>query len=187
MFNILLQIFEDGCLTDSFGRKVDFRNTIIIMTSNIGARIVEKGSTLGFQKVSEEDHYRKVKESITTELKNVFNPEFLNRIDEVVIFHPLNKEHLSRIVDMMISEVNERLLLNNMHLEITDDVREWLITEGYQSMYGARPMRRAIQRHIEDPLSEEIIKGRFKESGKIKVVLKDNKPGFIEEEILAEV
>src|SRR3990172_3114956 len=187
MFNVLLQIFEDGCLTDSFGRKVDFRNTIIIMTSNIGARAVEKGATLGFQKTSEEDQYKRVKESITTELKNVFNPEFLNRIDEVIIFHPLNKEHLLQIVDNMISEVNGRLTVSHMHLEVTEDVKEWLIQEGYQPSYGARPMRRAIQRHIEDPLSEEIIKGRFKESRRIKVVLKDNKPGFVEEEILAEV
>jgi len=187
MFNVLLQIFEDGCLTDSFGRKVDFRNTIIIMTSNIGARAVEKGATLGFQKTSEEDQYKRVKESITTELKNVFNPEFLNRIDEVIIFHPLNKEHLLQIVDNMISEVNGRLTVSNMHLEVTEDVKEWLIQEGYQPSYGARPMRRAIQRHIEDPLSEEIIKGRFKESRRIKIVLKDNKPDFVEEEILAEV
>jgi len=128
-----------------------------------------------------------VKESITTELKNVFNPEFLNRIDEVIIFHPLNKEHLLQIVDNMISEVNGRLTVSNMHLEVTEDVKEWLIQEGYQPSYGARPMRRAIQRHIEDPLSEEIIKGRFKESRRIKIVLKDNKPDFVEEEILAEV
>ena len=128
-----------------------------------------------------------MKESITTELKNVFNPEFLNRIDEVVIFHPLNKEHLLQIVDNLISEVNERLTIGHMHLEVTEAVKEWLIQEGYQPSYGARPMRRAIQRHIEDPLSEEIIKGRFKESRRIKVVLKDNKPGFVEEAILAEV
>jgi len=187
MFNVLLQIFEDGCLTDSFGRKVDFRNTIIIMTSNIGARVVEKGATLGFQKATEEDQYKRVKESITTELRNIFNPEFLNRIDEVIIFHPLNKEHLLQIVDNMIAEVNGRLTVSNMHLEVTEAVKEWLIQEGYQPSYGARPMRRAIQRHIEDPLSEEIIKGRFKESRRIKIVLKDNKPGFVEEEILAEV
>lgn len=187
MFNVLLQIFEDGCLTDSFGRKVDFRNTIIIMTSNIGARVVEKGATMGFQKATEEDQYKRVKESITTELRNVFNPEFLNRIDEVIIFHPLNKEHLLQIVDNLIAEVNGRLTVSNMHLEVTEAVKEWLIQEGYQPSYGARPMRRAIQRHIEDPLSEEIIKGRFKESRRIKVVLKDNKPGFVEEEILAEV
>jgi len=187
MFNILLQIFEDGSLTDSFGRRVDFRNTIIIMTSNIGARIIEKGSALGFQKPSEEDQYRKMKEAITTELKNVFNPEFLNRIDEIVIFHQLTKEHLVKIVDILIAEVNERLAVKGMHLEVSEGVKEWLINEGYQPMYGARPMRRAIQRYIEDPLSEEIIKGRFKESKRIKVVLKDNRPEFTEEEVMAEV
>lgn len=187
MFNVLLQIFEDGCLTDSFGRRVDFRNTIIIMTSNIGARSIEKGSALGFQRASEEDQYRKMKESITTELKNVFNPEFLNRIDEVVIFHQLTREHLAKIVDILIAEVNERLAVSGMHLEITEEVKEWLIKEGYQPMYGARPMRRSIQRYIEDPLSEEIIKGRFKESRRIKVTLRDNRPEFTEEEIMAEV
>ena len=187
MFNILLQIFEDGCLTDSLGRKVDFKNTIIIMTSNIGARIIEKDSTLGFQQVSEENHNKRMKGSITTELKNMFNPEFLNRIDEIVMFHPLNKDHLFEIVDMLLSEVNERLAVSNMHIDITDDVKEWLIKEGYQPMYGARPMRRAIQRYIEDPLSEEIIKGRFKEIRRIKTVLRNGRPDFIEEEVLAEV
>ncbi|HAS18225.1 MAG: ATP-dependent Clp protease ATP-binding subunit ClpC [Nitrospirae bacterium RIFCSPLOW2_12_42_9] len=187
MFNVLLQIFEDGCLTDSFGRRVDFRNTIIIMTSNIGARVIEKGSTLGFQKASEENQYIKMKGSIISQLKEVFNPEFLNRVDEVIIFHPLNKEHLGKIIEILISEVNERLAIGNMHLEITDEVKEWLITEGFQPSYGARPMRRAIQRSIEDPLSEEIIKGRFKESKRIKIVLRDGKPEFIEEEVMAEV
>lgn len=187
MFNVLLQIFEDGCLTDSFGRRVDFRNTIIIMTSNIGARSIEKGAALGFQRASEEDQYRKMKESITTELKNVFNPEFLNRIDEVVIFHQLSREHLVKIVDILIAEVNERLAVSGMHLEIAEEVKEWLIKEGYQPMYGARPMKRAIQRYIEDPLSEEIIKGRFKESKRIKVALRDSRPEFTEEEIMAEV
>ena len=187
MFNILLQIFEDGCLTDSFGRRVDFRNTIIIMTSNIGARAVDKGATLGFQKAGEEGQHKRMKESITTELRNTFNPEFLNRIDEVVIFHSLTREHLIKIVDMLIEEVNQRLLISGMHMEVADDVKEWLINEGFEPHYGARPMRRVIQRHIEDPLSEEIIRGRFKEIKSIKVVLRDNIPTFIENEIMAEV
>lgn len=187
MFNMLLQIFEDGCLTDSLGRRVDFRNTIIIMTSNIGARVIEKGATLGFQTASEENKQKMMKGSITSELKNVFNPEFLNRIDEIVVFHPLNKGHLIKIIEILLIEVNERLMISNMHLDVTPDVKEWLINEGYQEMYGARPMRRAIQKYIEDPLSEEIIKGRFKEAKRIKAVLRDNLPAFIEEEVLAEV
>ena len=187
MFNVLLQIFEDGCITDSLGRRVDFRNTIIIMTSNIGARAIDRGASLGFQKATEEDQYKRMKESITTELRNTFNPEFLNRIDEVVIFHSLNKEHLVKIVDMLIAEVNERLAVSGMHLEVTEEVKEWLIKEGYQPHYGARPMRRAIQRHIEDLLSEEIIKGRFKETKRIKAVLRDNSPVFIEDEVMAGV
>lgn len=187
MFNMLLQIFEDGCLTDSLGRRVDFRNTIIIMTSNIGARVIEKGSAFGFQTASEENQYKKMKGSITTELKSVFNPEFLNRIDEIVVFHPLDKGHLIKIIDILLDEVNERLMISNMHLDVSSDVKEWLINEGYQHMYGARPMRRAIQKFIEDPLSEEIIKGRFKELKRIKAVLRDNLPAFVEEEVLAEV
>ncbi|MEK6537847.1 MAG: AAA family ATPase [Nitrospirota bacterium] len=187
MFNILLQIFEDGYLTDSFGRRVDFRNTIIIMTSNIGARAVDKGALLGFQKAGEEGQHKRMKESITTELRNTFNPEFLNRIDEVVIFHSLSKEHLVKIVDMLINEVNLRLVVSGMHIEIADDAKEWLINEGFEPHYGARPMRRAIQRYIEDPLSEEIIKGRFKETKRIKIVLRDNIPAFIEDEIMAGV
>lgn len=188
MFNMLLQVFEDGCLTDSLGRKVDFRNTIIIMTSNIGARVIEKGAALGFQTPSEETQIKKMKGSITTELKNVFNPEFLNRIDEIVVFHPLNKEHLIKIVDILLDEVNDRLKISDMHLDVATDVKEWIINEGYQHMYGARPMRRAIQKYIEDPLSEEIIKGRFKDSKRIKSVLRDGRPEFlVEEEVLAGV
>jgi len=187
LFNVLLQILEDGYLTDSFGRRVDFRNTIIIMTSNIGARIIEKGASLGFHKASEEDEYKRMRDAIMGELKNVFNPEFLNRIDEIVMFHPLNKEHLRKIVDMLIAEVNERLEAMHIRLEITEEFKDWLIKKGYQPSYGARPMRRAVQRYVEDPLSEEIIKGRFKEAGKIKGIIKDDKPYFIEEEIMAEV
>jgi ATP-dependent Clp protease ATP-binding subunit ClpC len=187
LFNILLQVLEDGCLTDNFGRKVDFRNTVLIMTSNIGARIIDKGVPLGFQKSDEANRLKEIKSAIQGEVKHLFNPEFLNRVDEIVTFHPLSQDHLVKIIDLLIAEVNKRLLEKNLQLEVARDVKEWLIQEGYQPSYGARPMRRAIQRHIEDPLSEELIRGRFKDTRKIKATFKDGSLTFIEEEILAEV
>ncbi len=187
MFNILLQVLDDGYLTDSLGRKVDFRNTVLIMTSNLGTRMVGKAGILGFQKSSEYDMFGKMKDAIQDELKKSFNPEFLNRIDDIVIFHALDKTHLERIVDMLIRELNEQMAEKGIYVEVSEEVKHWLIEEGYDPTYGARPMRRCVQKNIEDPLSEEILKGQFKDSKKIKVVLKDNAPSFIEEEAMAEV
>jgi ATP-dependent Clp protease ATP-binding subunit ClpC len=187
LFNVLLQVLDDGCLTDSLGRKVDFKNTVLIMTSNIGARLIDKGSSLGFQKGDEGDRIQKMKEDILGELKRTFNPEFLNRIDDIVVFHPLDQNHLSQIIDNLIRDLNRRLADRGVQLEITGDVKNWLIKEGYQPAYGARPMRRAIQKNIEDPLSEELIKGRFKDIKRVKVVLRDNIPTLMEEEALAGV
>ena len=121
------------------------------------------------------------------ELRRAFSQEFLNRIDEVVVFHQLEKEHLVSIIDILVKELNARLLEKGVQLEVGDDVKQWLIKEGYQPLYGARPMRRTIQKSIGDPLSEELINGRFKDSRKVKVVLKDDAPVFVEEEILAGV
>jgi ATP-dependent Clp protease ATP-binding subunit ClpC len=187
LFNILLQVLEDGCLTDNFGRKVDFRNTVLIMTSNTGARIIDKGIPMGFQKPDEAERFKEIKSAVQGEMKHLFNPEFLNRVDEIVTFHPLNLEHLVKIVDLLIDELNKRLLERNFRLDVTPEAKEWLIQEGYQASFGARPLRRAIQRHVEDPLSEELIKGRFKDARKIRVLLKDTALAFVEEEILAEV
>ncbi|HEY5600332.1 MAG TPA: ATP-dependent Clp protease ATP-binding subunit, partial [Candidatus Manganitrophaceae bacterium] len=173
MFNILLQVLDDGCLTDSLGRKVDFKNTVLIMTSNLGTRFVDKAGSLGFQKSSDYSALTKMKETIQAELKRSFNPEFLNRIDDIVVFHPLDKKHLEKIVDIQINELNQKLVEKGIHLEVTQEVRQWLIQEGYEPIYGARPMRRCIQKNIEDLLSEEIIKGRFKDIKKIRAVLKD--------------
>ncbi len=128
-----------------------------------------------------------MKGDITGELKRTFNPEFLNRIDEVVIFHPLEKKHLVKIVDLLINEVNVRLADRGFQIEVTQEVKKWLIKEGYQPTYGARPMRRCVQKMIEDPLSEEILKGRFKDAKRIKVVLRDDSPAFEEQEAMAEV
>ncbi|HLG43930.1 MAG TPA: ATP-dependent Clp protease ATP-binding subunit [Nitrospirales bacterium] len=187
LFNVLLQVLDDGCLTDSLGRKVDFKNTVIIMTSNLGSKLIQKGAAMGFQSDSPEDARRRQKEDILGELKHAFNPEFLNRIDEVVVFHALDKTHLITIVENQLAELNQRLVERGVELEVSEEVKAWLIQEGYQPLYGARPMRRCIQKNIGDPLSEELIKGRAREFRKIKVVLKDGAPAFVEEEALAGV
>ena len=174
-------------LTDDVGRKIDFKNTLVIMTSNLATKLIQKGVSLGFQRTEQADQNKRMKVVVLAELRRVFSPEFLNRIDEVVVFHQLEKEHLVSIVDILVKELNARLMERGIQLEIDDDVKHWLIKEGYQPMYGARPMRRTIERRIGDPLSEELIRGRFKDVRKIKVVLRDDSPLFVEEEALAEV
>lgn len=185
IFNMLLQVLDNGSITDSYGRRVDFRNTVIIMTSNIGARLIDKGTSFGFQKASEIDLFKKMKEDINSELKRTFNPEFLNRLDDTVIFHPLNKKHLLKIVDKFIEELNAQLTEKGITLDVTQEVKKWLINEGYQPSYGARPMRRVIQKNIGDKLSEKIIMGYFKDTRKIKVILKEDTPDFVEDEVMA--
>ncbi|HIE65336.1 MAG: ATP-dependent Clp protease ATP-binding subunit [Nitrospira sp.] len=186
MFNILLQVLDDGYLTDSLGRRVDFKNTVLIMTSNLGTRMAEKAGMLGFQR-SEIDIHGKMKDAIHSELKKAFNPEFLNRIDDTIIFHSLEKTHLAKIVEILLTELNDRLAEKGLELQVSDELKHWLVKTGYEPLYGARPMRRCIQKNIEDPLSEEIIKGRFKGKTIVKAVLKDNAPSFIEEAVMAEV
>ncbi len=166
VFNILLQIFDDGHLTDAKGRRVDFRNSIIVMTSNIGAELIRKGSTIGFAVSSNEEKnrqqsYERMKEKLLGELKKSFRPEFLNRIDAVVVFHPLSKEHIRQIVDLMLSQVAERLLEKGIQLEVTDAAKDFLGEKGYDEVFGARPLRRVIQDMVEDRLSESILSGRF--------------------------
>lgn len=187
VFNILLQILDEGVLTDSFGRKVDFKNTVIIMTSNVGAKIIERETPLGFQRADSEDRYRRIKEHVLNELKRVFNPEFLNRVDEIVVFHPLEKHHLLEILDMLIGQLNSQLSHKGLYLEVDEKVKEWILEHYYQPAYGARPMRRAVQKVIEEPLAEEFIKGRFNEPGKIKVTIENDTTVFhAEEESLVE-
>ncbi|WP_447972248.1 ATP-dependent Clp protease ATP-binding subunit [Nitrospira sp. Kam-Ns4a] len=187
IFNVLLQVLDDGVLTDSLGRKVDFKNTVVIMTSNLGTKLIQKGVSLGFHRSDPSDRDRRMKDEVLAELRRSFSPEFLNRIDEVVVFHPLEKEHLLGILDILLRELNARLLEKGVQLEVSDDVKEWLLKEGYEPLYGARPMRRTIQKAIGDPLSEELIRGRFKDARKIRVVLKDEAPAFVEEEAMAGV
>ncbi len=187
VFNVLLQVLDDGVLTDSLGRKVDFKNTVVIMTSNIGTKLIQKGVSLGFQNDEKGGQALRKKDEVMGELRRSFSPEFLNRIDEIVVFHSLEKEHLIHILDILLHELNLRLIDKSVSIEVDDEVKQWLIKEGYEPLYGARPMRRIIQRAIGDPLSEELIKGRFKDNRKIKVVLRDGAPAFIEQEAMAGV
>ncbi len=182
VFNILLQVLDEGVLTDSFGRKVDFKNTVIIMTSNLGARVIEKSTPLGFQRASSEDIYLKIKDNVLQELRKTFNPEFLNRVDEIIVFHPLEKEHLVSIIDLLIKELNKQLIEQGLQIEVDHAVKEWIINKYYQPAYGARPMRRAVQREIENPLSEHLLAGRFKGVDKVRVYLEAGSPVFVEAE-----
>jgi ATP-dependent Clp protease ATP-binding subunit ClpC len=179
VFNILLQVLDEGVLTDSFGRKVNFKNTVIIMTSNVGARILEKATPLGFQRNEAGLVYERIKENVLGELKKTFNPEFLNRVDEIVVFHPLEKDHLLSIIDLLVEETNKMLIERELVVEVSQEVKEWIIKRYYQPTYGARPMRRAVQKEITDPLSEELLRGSFKGLHKIYVALEGNTPTFV--------
>jgi ATP-dependent Clp protease ATP-binding subunit ClpC len=162
VFNILLQVLEDGRLTDSKGRAVDFRNTLIIMTSNVGAEQIKKNSTLGFTAAQDAGRdYQNMKEKVLAELKKSFRPEFLNRIDEPIVFHSLNEEHISQIVTLMADDLRKRLAEHHVSFELTDSAKAFLAKEGYDPQYGARPLRRAIQKHIEDRLSEDLLLGKI--------------------------
>jgi ATP-dependent Clp protease ATP-binding subunit ClpC len=169
VFHILLQVMDDGRLTDSYGRSIDFKNVILIMTSNMGGRTIEKQTALGFQRDSEASAMEKMRENIRQELKRVFNPEFLNRIDESVMFHPLNLEHIVQIVDIQVERLNKQLIEKGLTIELDEEAKRWLAEKGYDPAYGARPLKRVIQKHIEDPLSEEVVRGRFKEGGIVEV------------------
>lgn len=180
VFNILLQILEDGQLTNSYGRKIDFKNTIIIMTSNIGTAEIGKGDGLGFAKDSTGISYDKMKTRLLDETKKLFSPEFLNRIDEIIVFRQLNKENMMEIVDILISEVEERLSERKMLLELNDSSKELLVDQGFDPEFGARPIKRTIRRLIEDPLSEAILKGEIKDGKCIRLIRSGDKIEFKE-------
>ncbi len=177
VFNVLLQILEDGRLTDAQGRTVDFKNTVIIMTSNVGAHTIRKQKTVGFAVSGSEanSEYEKMKENILEELKRTFRPEFINRIDEIIVFHALEDEHLKQIADLMLQSVIKRLEQKEIYVEVTDAAKEHMTREGFDPLYGARPLRRAIQRALEDNLSEEIIAGRIAAGDKVLVDVENNK------------
>ncbi len=173
VFNLLLQVFEEGRLTDSFGRKVDFKNTIIIMTSNVGAETIRKTGSLGFRTQKEEVTYQDMKEKLLEAVKHSFKPEFLNRIDDIIVFRQLAKEDLSQIIDIEIGYVVERLSAQKISLEVDKEAKEFLIEKGFDPVFGARPLKRTIQRYLEDPLAQEIISRKYKEGSAIKVSRKN--------------
>ncbi|MBE0428312.1 MAG: ATP-dependent Clp protease ATP-binding subunit [Thermoleophilia bacterium] len=175
VFNILLQILEDGHLTDSQGRSVDFRNTIVIMTSNVGAKTISKETTLGFAQAEESGMtYDEMKQNIMTELKRVFRPEFLNRVDEVIVFHKLDRENIKSIVDLMIARVSKQLAERDVAIELTPTAKELLADKGYDPTFGARPLRRAIQQYIEDLLADEVLAGTIPDGSTVLVDRKDD-------------
>ncbi len=169
VFNLLLQVFEEGRLTDSLGRKIDFRNTIILMTSNVGAEMLRKQGSLGFVAPKESATYEDMKTRLLEEVKKTFKPEFLNRVDDIIVFRSLTRENLYDIVELEINGVVKRLKEKDIDIELSKDAIELLVEKGFDLVYGARPLKRTIQRLLEDPLAEDIISGNFKENRKIKV------------------
>ncbi len=180
IFHVLLQVMEDGRLTDAQGRTVDFRNTVIIMTSNVGANLIRHEQRLGFKAGERKDamDYEAMKERVTEELRRTFRPEFLNRVDEIIVFHPLEEEHMKEIVELMLKNISKRIAEFGLHLEFTQEAKEFLVKEGYDPVFGARPLRRVIQRMVEDELSEELLAGKFKSGDQILVDVGENKLTF---------
>jgi ATP-dependent Clp protease ATP-binding subunit ClpC len=169
VFNMMLQVLDDGRLSDSLGHVVDFKNTILIMTSNLGTSLIGKRVSPGFLQESDEANYEKMKERVMEELKRAFRPEFLNRIDEMVVFHSLGQEHIEQIIRLMISRINKQLEEKGIELVPTRAAEQALVEKGFDATYGARQLRRTIQKHIEDPLAEAIVRGQLAEAARIEV------------------
>ncbi len=180
IFHLLLQIMDDGRLTDSYGRIIDFKNTVIIMTSNISSAALEKGANLGFHKDNEDLNYEKMQKTLKQDLKKTFNPEFLNRISETVVFRPLELKNIIQILDIQLQQINELLIQQGLTLDVAAKAKQWLAEKGFDQHYGARPLKRAIQKHLEDVLSDEMLKGRFKNGGLIEIGLQDDALTFTE-------
>jgi len=178
---MLLQILEEGKLTDSQGRTVDFRNTIILLTSNVGAESAKRSKSIGFNNTDEDVDYEKMKELIMDEAKKAFRPEFLNRLDDVIVFHSLDKQALMKILDLEIIKVVERLEKKDINLVLDDKARDFLVKKGHDPEYGARPMRRAVERFMEDPLAEEILRDKLTEGQPIQVSSDEDKLTFTQE------
>lgn len=179
VFNILLQILDDGQLTDSYGRKVNFKNTIIIMTSNLGAKFIKRNSGMGFVKESDHKEHERIEAIINEEVKRFFNPEFINRIDDLLVFKPLNKEDLLQVVDILLKDLQLRLDEKNVTLTLTPDAKQVIVDKGYDPMLGARPMSRSIQKLLEDDLAEGFLQGRFPEGAEILVDAAEDKNGLV--------
>jgi ATP-dependent Clp protease ATP-binding subunit ClpC len=180
VFNTLLQVMDDGRLTDGHGRTVDFKNTVIVMTSNAGVELIKRESQMGFTSKKDasgasKHNYEDMKKKVMTEIQKAFRPEFLNRLDDIIVFHELSEEQLREIVELMVKELEERLAERKLGLELTEKAKTWLAKEGYDPIYGARPLRRVIEKYIENPLSSQLLKGKITEGDVIKVDL--NKEG----------
>ena len=162
-------MLDEGRLTDNYGRVIDFKNTVVIMTSNVGARDITKSSALGFVQQSSEHAFERIAEKVKEEINKTFNPEFLNRLDDVIVFHPLSREHIAQIVAIVLRELMVRLSDEELTLKLTESASAFLVNHGYDEHFGARPLKRAIQRYIEDPLSEKILLGEFSRGDEIEV------------------
>ena len=182
VMNMLLQILEEGKLTDNIGRVINFRNTVILLTSNVGAETIKKQSSMGFSPITDEGTYDKMREKILEEAKKQFRPEFLNRLDDIIVFRSLTKPDLIEILDLEAAKVTERLKGKNLKLELDDKAKDFLVEKGYDPTYGARPMRRSVERFLEDPLAEEILKGHLHEGEPVKVSAADGKLTFTQNE-----
>jgi ATP-dependent Clp protease ATP-binding subunit ClpC len=178
VWNALLQILDDGRLTDGQGNVVDFRNTVLIMTSNLGTEYVRKGGTLGFLQKKEDDDDREAHDKIEKALRGAFRPEFLNRIDEIIMFSPLSVEQMEQIVGLQMKEMQDRLNEYNIKVELTDAARTWLAKAGYDPAFGARPLRRALQKYVESPLSIELLAHKFDAGGSVIVDVENDKIVF---------
>ncbi len=180
--DLLLQILEEGRLTDSFGRKVDFRNTIVIMTSNLGADLIKKTTEIGFGVVEGSLDYDRIKEKIEAEVKKRFKPEFLNRLNDVVIFHPLNRGNLLQVITLEINKLQKRLNNRDVYIQLDEAACNFLVEQGFQPEMGARPLRRVIEQFLEDPLAEKLLMNP-NEGRRCKVTVQDGKIIFIDEEV----
>jgi ATP-dependent Clp protease ATP-binding subunit ClpC len=174
-------VLEDGHLTDSFGNRIDFKNTIIIMTSNIGARLIEKRGRMGFRAPDEIKEYEDTREEVLQEVRKTFNPEFINRLDEIIVFHPLSDDDLLKIINMMIEQINAEQKEEKPRIQLSEEAMHWLLEKSCRDKrYGARPLRRAIQRYVEDPIADLLIRNNSveKKTGEIRVDLQDEKLVF---------
>ncbi len=180
VMHLLLQILEDGKITDSLGRKIDFRNTIIIMTSNVGAEILRRQTTMGFAatKPLGEHEFEAMRDRLLEEAKKVFKPEFINRLDDIIVFHQLTKADLMQIVELEVAKVLRRVKAKEVHIELEQSAKEFLIEKGYDPQYGARPMRRAVERYLEDPFAEELLRGNVKGGDVVHVGVNNGKLVF---------
>ncbi|NQT14981.1 MAG: ATP-dependent Clp protease ATP-binding subunit, partial [Planctomycetes bacterium] len=173
VFNMLLQVMEEGRLTDSFGRNVDFRNTILIMTTNAGAEAIKNESSFGFRKADDDASYESMKERVQEQIEKVFRPEFLNRVDDIIVFRHLTSDDMGDVVELELAKVRERLAERDLKLLLTDEAKKLLIRRGSNLDFGARPLRRAIENFVEDALSEELLKGEFQGQDTITVVVRE--------------